>query len=508
MTLNLTAELGHRLQRAAREDGVSAAEYTLRLLDRHVPRDGQAAALVSLLQSWIEEEDVRGRTTRDRRVPRARVGQKPSVRPSVVPDRAQGRHLVSLVVALDAGPLGLVTNPKRSPESLACAQWLQALVAAGARVVLPEIADYEVRRELLRGRRQQGLRRLDAIVQTRRVPAAHDRGDAASSRVLGRRSSTGSSDCRRQGARWRPHSRGPCRDRRVNRRGRCHDERRSPFALRSSGTLPLHPPGMTNRMVGTHRHRRVNYPATACGERRGAGGKSRAIRPARPVLITVTNRTETAAWIKHAFDKGMMRSEALRDPDRTPHIDSKVRSEAQASGEPLALVDGVAVDRPGAGDDDDAAAPKLDAAGAGRVAAAAGRYGRRAGPAGRAGPERRLRRHALRTVGRSDGDPHHGAACLQVSTGVGKRVNLIMSSTTTCTGSELDIVGQEPVRTGVRGAGVKAASPATAGVIRGWLRRRPRKYGPPSHPRGSTAGLARTTVPAVLRPSVGAGAPG
>ena len=49
---------------------------------------------------------------------------------------------------------------------MACAQWLQALVAAGSRVVLPEIADYEVRRELLRGRRQQGLRRLDALVET------------------------------------------------------------------------------------------------------------------------------------------------------------------------------------------------------------------------------------------------------------------------------------------------------------------------------------------------------
>ena len=72
---------------------------------------------------------------------------------------------MSLVVALDAGPLGLVTNPNRSPESLACAQWLQALVAAGSRVILPEIADYEVRRELLRGRREQGLRRLDALVE-------------------------------------------------------------------------------------------------------------------------------------------------------------------------------------------------------------------------------------------------------------------------------------------------------------------------------------------------------
>lgn len=57
VTLNLTPELGHRLQRAARQHGVSADEYTLRLLDRHVPGDGQAAALASLLQSWIDEDD-------------------------------------------------------------------------------------------------------------------------------------------------------------------------------------------------------------------------------------------------------------------------------------------------------------------------------------------------------------------------------------------------------------------------------------------------------------------
>ena len=71
--------------------------------------------------------------------------------------------MVSRIVALDAGPLGLVTNPKRSPASFACAQWLQRLVAAGSRVVLPDVSDYEVRRELLRGLRVHGLRRLDAL---------------------------------------------------------------------------------------------------------------------------------------------------------------------------------------------------------------------------------------------------------------------------------------------------------------------------------------------------------
>src|SRR5438105_3269822 len=44
---------------------------------------------------------------------------------------------------------------------MACAQWLQALVAGGRRVILPEIADYEVRRELLRAGRDRGLARLD-----------------------------------------------------------------------------------------------------------------------------------------------------------------------------------------------------------------------------------------------------------------------------------------------------------------------------------------------------------
>ena len=63
---------------------------------------------------------------------------------------------MSHVVLLDTGPLGLVTNPKRSPQSVACAQWLQAFVAHGIRVIVPEIADYEVRRELPRAKKEPG----------------------------------------------------------------------------------------------------------------------------------------------------------------------------------------------------------------------------------------------------------------------------------------------------------------------------------------------------------------
>lgn len=66
-------------------------------------------------------------------------------------------------ILLDAGPLGLLSNPNRKGQTVACRQWLQWLVGAGRRVVVPEIADYEVRRELLRAKRPKGVARLDAL---------------------------------------------------------------------------------------------------------------------------------------------------------------------------------------------------------------------------------------------------------------------------------------------------------------------------------------------------------
>lgn len=70
---------------------------------------------------------------------------------------------MSRVVLLDAGPLGLVTNPRLSPLSIACTEWLQTLVRRRARVLVPEIADYEVRRELWRANKLRGIERLDAL---------------------------------------------------------------------------------------------------------------------------------------------------------------------------------------------------------------------------------------------------------------------------------------------------------------------------------------------------------
>ena len=68
-----------------------------------------------------------------------------------------------MIVLLDAGPLGMITNPRSSPENEACKNWLASIASRGREVMIPEIADYEVRRELLRAGKEQGIKRLDAL---------------------------------------------------------------------------------------------------------------------------------------------------------------------------------------------------------------------------------------------------------------------------------------------------------------------------------------------------------
>jgi type III restriction enzyme len=67
--------------------------------------------------------------------------------------------------------------------------------------------------------------------------------------------------------------------------------------------------------------------------------------PTPPVMITVANRTETAARVHYAFVHGKVLIDELAVPERTLHIDSKVleKAEAQEDAEPTE----------GAGGDDD-----------------------------------------------------------------------------------------------------------------------------------------------------------
>ena len=70
---------------------------------------------------------------------------------------------MSMIVLLDAGTLGKLTSPKSSLDNEACKNWLASLAYQGVEVVIPEITDYEVRRELLRAAKDRGLGRLDAL---------------------------------------------------------------------------------------------------------------------------------------------------------------------------------------------------------------------------------------------------------------------------------------------------------------------------------------------------------
>ncbi len=57
--------------------------------------------------------------------------------------------------------------------------------------------------------------------------------------------------------------------------------------------------------------------------------------PTPPVMISVCNRTETAARVKHAFESKRIHIDELCDPERILHIDSKVLDQAEAQEEPV-----------------------------------------------------------------------------------------------------------------------------------------------------------------------------
>jgi predicted nucleic acid-binding protein len=72
---------------------------------------------------------------------------------------------MSRLILLDSGSLGMVTNSKATGIPLNCQLWLKSLLRRGERVAIPEISDYEVRRELLRAGLLRSLRRLDNLKQ-------------------------------------------------------------------------------------------------------------------------------------------------------------------------------------------------------------------------------------------------------------------------------------------------------------------------------------------------------
>lgn len=72
---------------------------------------------------------------------------------------------MSRIVLLDSSPLGLACHPQGNEIAQACQNWLAELSLRNYIAVIPEITDYEVRRELLRADKTRSIRRLDQLKQ-------------------------------------------------------------------------------------------------------------------------------------------------------------------------------------------------------------------------------------------------------------------------------------------------------------------------------------------------------
>jgi predicted nucleic acid-binding protein len=81
---------------------------------------------------------------------------------------------MALLIALDSGPLGQLAHPdpNRYP---ALSRWFDSHGAAGTVFLLPEIADFEVRRNLILEQHERSLLRLDNLTnRARYVPLDTD----------------------------------------------------------------------------------------------------------------------------------------------------------------------------------------------------------------------------------------------------------------------------------------------------------------------------------------------
>jgi predicted nucleic acid-binding protein len=73
---------------------------------------------------------------------------------------------MSRLIFLDSSPLGLLSNARGKPRADRCREWVKALTVIGVRILVPEIADFEVRRKLLHIGASAGIRRLDEVKET------------------------------------------------------------------------------------------------------------------------------------------------------------------------------------------------------------------------------------------------------------------------------------------------------------------------------------------------------
>lgn len=66
-------------------------------------------------------------------------------------------------ILLDTSPLSILAQPTTTTSQREIFAWATRRLRAGDRLIVPEIADYEVRRELLRAGKTTGIGRLDEL---------------------------------------------------------------------------------------------------------------------------------------------------------------------------------------------------------------------------------------------------------------------------------------------------------------------------------------------------------
>jgi hypothetical protein len=71
---------------------------------------------------------------------------------------------MTVVSLLDTGPLGLITHPRGGQEARDCKAWLERFLEDGGRAFVPAIADYELRRELIRSG-SSSIRHLNHLIR-------------------------------------------------------------------------------------------------------------------------------------------------------------------------------------------------------------------------------------------------------------------------------------------------------------------------------------------------------
>lgn len=72
-----------------------------------------------------------------------------------------------MIVLLDTGPLGMITNAnKKNPEAVQSKEWIKQLLRKRVLVYVAEIAYYESRRKHIQLKNKEGVERLDNFVNS------------------------------------------------------------------------------------------------------------------------------------------------------------------------------------------------------------------------------------------------------------------------------------------------------------------------------------------------------